>query len=97
MEALIYRPAKTAMQSGRAKADRWVLEYAPVEARRADGLMGWIGSGDPQTLVRLRFETLDQAIAHAEREGISYRVRQPNERRLRVKNYADSFRYREVG
>jgi hypothetical protein len=59
--------------------------------------MGWIGSGDTQIQVRLRFDRLDQAVAHAEREGIAYRVRQPNERRLRAKNYADRFRYRAAG
>lgn len=29
MFAKIYRPAKTAMQSGRAKTQNWVLEFMP--------------------------------------------------------------------
>ena len=97
MEALIYRPAKTATQSGRAKTQQWVLEFPPNQAKRADSLMGWIGSGDTQSQIRLRFDNQEQAVAHAERKGMTYRVRQPNERQLRSKNYADRFRYREVG
>ncbi len=97
MEALIYRPAKTAMQSGRAKMQKWVLEFIPAEARRADSLMGWIGNGDTRAQLRLRFDSLEQAVTHAEREGISYHVRPPNERRVRPKKYADRFRYRKVG
>jgi hypothetical protein len=32
MLARIYRPAKTAMQSGKAKTKDWVLEFEPASA-----------------------------------------------------------------
>ena len=38
MLARIYRPAKTAMQSGQAKTD-WVLEFEPSEKREVEPLM----------------------------------------------------------
>ena len=44
MSARIYSPAKTAMQSGKAKTGYWVLEYDPAEKRRIDPLMGYTSS-----------------------------------------------------
>src|SRR5262245_31117953 len=57
MVARIYRPAKTAMQSGRALTRAWVLEFAPAERKENDPLMGWVGSGDTEQQVRLFFDT----------------------------------------
>ena len=39
--ARIYKPAKTAMQSGTAKTNDWVLDYEPSEPRQVEPLMGW--------------------------------------------------------
>ena len=55
MSARIYQRPKNAMQSGRARTQEWVLEFAPSEARRPDPLMGWAGSGDTQVQVVLTF------------------------------------------
>ena len=46
MEALIYKPAKTAMQSGLANSKQWVLEFTPEVARGMDSMMGWTSSSD---------------------------------------------------
>lgn len=88
----IYQPAKTAMQSGRAKTRRWVLEFEPAAPKVTDPLMGWIGSSDVGGQVRLRFEDREAAIAYAERNGLTYRVQEPHERRVRPRSYADNFR-----
>ena len=93
-EARIFQPAKTAMQSGRANTKKWVLEFEPVEARRADSLMGWIGSGDMRGQVRLRFESKEAAIAYAERNGIDFQVQAPRRRRIRPKSYSDNYSFR---
>ena len=93
MLARIYRPAKTAMQSGKAKTKEWVLEFEPSSPLRPDPLMGWIGSGDTQTQVRLHFETRDEAVAYAGRHDITYDLELPQERRVRPKAYADNFSY----
>jgi len=90
-EARIYQPAKTAMQSGRAKVKNWVLEYEPAEARRADRLMGWISSGDTDSQVRLTFRSKEDAIAFANKKGIDFQVSEPKRRRIRGKNYSDNF------
>jgi hypothetical protein len=55
--------------------------------------MGWIGSADTQKQVRLTFDTKEEAIAYAERSGLTYDVELPHHRRVRPKAYADNFRY----
>jgi hypothetical protein len=91
MVARIYRPAKTATQSGRAKTLRWVLEMEPRSPKAADPLCGWIGSDDPEQQVQLRFPTKEAAIAYARRQGIDYRLHEAHERMVRPKSYADNF------
>lgn len=91
-DVVIYRPAKTAMQSGRAKTRDWVVEFEAASPQRPDPLMGWAGQGDTRTQLRLKFPTREEAVAYAERRGLSYQVREPRDRRLRPKSYADNFR-----
>jgi len=96
MRARIYQPPKTAMQSGRAETHEWVLAFDPASPKRPDPLMGWIGSADTQTQVRLTFATRDEAVAYAERNGVAYELELPHERRIKPKAYADNFRYERV-
>ncbi|WP_144186828.1 ETC complex I subunit [Elioraea rosea] len=94
MRARILRPSKSAMQSGRAKTQEWLLVFAPSEPRRADPLMGWIGSGDTvASQVRLHFPTLEAAEAYARANGIEYVVEPEHRPVLKPKAYADNFRY----
>jgi hypothetical protein len=91
--ARIYQQAKTAMQSGWAGTGEWVLAFEPAERRRTDPLMGWSGSADTQTQVRLRFADRAEAVAYAEKHGLAYEVELPKGRRVRPKAYADNFRF----
>jgi ETC complex I subunit conserved region len=92
MPARIYQRPKTAMQSGQALTDQWLLEFAPAEARRADPLMGWSGSGDTQVQVVLKFASQAEAAAYAEKHGIAASVHATPPRRLKLQTYADNFR-----
>ena len=92
-DVVIYQPAKNAMQSGRATTRKWVLEYDGGVDRRADSVMGWIGSSDTRGQVKMRFDSKDAAISFAERSKLSYRVVEPKARKLVKKNYADKFRW----
>jgi hypothetical protein len=96
LRARIYQPPKTAMQSGFAGTHEWILEYEPAAPRRPDPLMGWIGSSDTQAQVRLRFDTRDEAIGYAEKNGIAYDLELSHARRFRPKAYADNFRYGRI-
>ncbi|HSZ75170.1 MAG TPA: ETC complex I subunit [Rhizomicrobium sp.] len=93
MRARIYRPAKNAMQSGRALTKKWLLEYEPESKRAPDPLMGWTSSSDMLSQVWLDFDTREEAIAYAEKHGIEYQVFEPHEIRRAPKSYADNFRY----
>lgn len=93
MRARIYQPARTAMQSGTAKAKGWVLEFAPASAREVDPLMGWTSSGDTQAQVKLRFDTREAAEAYAAEKGIEVEVTEPKARKpvIRARGYGENF------
>lgn len=91
MVARIYRPSRTATQSGRAKTTYWVLEMEPKSRKEADPLMGWIGSDDTEQQVQIRFPDAESAIAFAKKKGIEYRVLKPRQREVRPKSYAENF------
>ena len=92
MSALIYQRSKNSLQSGKARLDQWVLEFVPSEARHADPLMGWSGSGDTQVQVKLKFPDLVAAEAYARKNGIEYRVLPTPAKSLKIQAYADNFR-----
>jgi hypothetical protein len=93
MTARIYKPAKTAMQSGTAKTKEWVLDYEPEQPREIEPLMGWTSSGDMRQQVQLRFDSAEEAIAYCERQGIAYQVFQSTPPARRVISYADNFAF----
>jgi ETC complex I subunit conserved region len=93
MSARIYSPAKTAMQSGKAKTGHWVLEFEPEKPRKIDPLMGYTTSGDMKSQIRLTFNTREEAVAYAEKHGIAFRVQEPKEAKRRQISYAENFRY----
>ena len=94
MRARIFRRPKTAMQSGQAGTDEWVLEYEPAAPQRNDPLMGWAGSGDTHGQVALQFPTSEEAVSFARAQAIAFDLELPPPvRPLRPKVYADNFRY----
>ena len=92
MAARIFQRSKNAMQSGRARAGEWVLEFESSSRKRPDPLTGWSGGADTQEQVRLTFPTLDAAKAYAERARIDVHVVPPAEVKLKLQSYADNFR-----
>ena len=92
MYARIYRPSRTAMQSGKAKSQDWVLEFEPEYAKRPDPLMGWTSSGNTQaSQVHLNFETKEQAVAYAKEHGIPHQVIETAKAKPNLKAYSDNF------
>ncbi len=95
MFARIFRPAKTAMQSGKSKAEKWVLEFEQREARTIDPLMGWTSGSDMQSnQVRLSFETKEAAIAYAKERNLPHQVIERDDPAPVMKAYSDNFAYR---
>lgn len=93
MSARIYRPARTAMQSGIAKTKHWVLEFTSETAREVDPLMGWTSNADTQAQVRLRFSSKEAALDYARANGIEAVVQEPHKRKPNVRpgGYGDNF------
>ena len=96
MKVRIFKPAKTAMQSGQGNTREWVLEAEP-SPKEVEPLMGWTSSRDTMGQVRLAFATVEEAKAHAEKNGWQYSVETPKARPVRPKAYADNFAYNRVG
>jgi hypothetical protein len=93
MTARIYKPSKTAMQSGFANTKDWVLEFEPEEPRTIEPLMGWTSSGDMLQQVRLKFGTKEEAVAYCEHHGIAYQVFEEKPVSRRIMSYSDNFAF----
>ena len=96
MPARIYKPAKTATQSGLARTKQWLLVFEQDSPREIEPLMGWTSSRDMRQQLRLWFDTKEEAVAYAEREGIAYRVEEPQEMKRRPMSYSDNFKFNRV-
>ena len=93
MLARLYQPAKSAIQSGRARTRKWVLEYEPEQARDIEPLMGWTSSSDMRQQISLDFDTREEAVNYAKSRGIPYQLFEPHKPAPKVKSYSDNFRF----
>ena len=92
MAARIFQRSKNAMQSGKARAGEWILQFESHKPLRPDPLMGWSGGGDTQTQVTLAFPSLEAALAYADKNQIACHVVPPATKKLRLQAYADNFK-----
>lgn len=96
LKARIYRPTKTAMQSGTAKTKYWWLEVLSPEKMPTDPLMGWTSMPDTLREIKLKFPTREAAIAYAQKNRIAFEVIEPHARPQIKKAYADNFAYNKL-
>ena len=89
-KAKIYKPSKTAMQSGLKKFDKWVIEFITNDTY-INPLMGWESSDDTYSEVNLEFSSKDLAIEYAKKNKIDYEVIEPKKRTVIKKSYTDNF------
>ena len=94
-EVRIFKPSKTAMQSGHGNTKEWLLESEP-KPKEIDPLMGWTSSRDTRQQLALHFDSKEQAIAYAEKHGFAYSVLEEQPRAVRRRAYADNFRYDRI-
>jgi len=92
MRAKIFKPSKTAMQSGRANTKLWSLVLSDDSKTSKDGLMGWHGGSSTVNQVKLKFSTKEEAIDYAKRNNLYYEVLESSERKVISKSYADNFK-----
>ena len=91
MFAIIYSPAKSAMQAGTAKEDVCLLKFDQQYAKMIEPLMGYTSSIDTQGQVCLTFPSKEHAINFAEKNAIPYRVQNKKEMVRAKLSYADNF------
>ena len=89
-KAKIYKPSKTAMQSGERNTKKWILEFDTLNTG-INPLMGWETSKDTMSEVKLEFSTKDQAINYAKKNNIDYYIIEPQKRKIIKKSYSDNF------
>ena len=89
-KAKIYRPTKTAMQSGLKKTDKWIIEFITKDTS-INPLMGWESSDDTYSEINLQFSTKELAIEYAKKNNIDFELIEPNKRKVTLKSYADNF------
>lgn len=93
MVARIYQPTKNPMQSGRGKTGNWVLEYVRETPRKIEPLMGYTSSTDMKQQIKLNFDSQEDAVAYAERNGIAYQLANQKQRKIRMTSYSDNFKF----
>ena len=97
MSARIFRPTKSATQSGAGRTKRWHLVYTPATPRGVDPLMGWTSSDDMNSQIRLNFDSKEEAVAYAQRNGIDYTIEEPKAGTPRTIAYSDNFKPGRIG
>jgi hypothetical protein len=89
-KARIYIPTKTAMQSGRGKQKKWLLEFETKDPSTSP-LMGWESSTDTLSEIKLEFSSKDKAIEYAQKNNIEFKLTNPSKKKFIIKSYADNF------
>jgi hypothetical protein len=92
MKAKIYKPSKTAMQSGRSKYNKWVLKFSDKKNQLKDTMMGWNGGSSTVSQIELKFSSKEEAVSYAKKNSIDYEVLETSERKVINKSYADNFK-----
>lgn len=91
MTIKIYKPSKTAMQSGNGKSKKWLAEYISEVETSKDNLMGWNSSADTKSQIKIFFDTKDQAVEWAKNNDYQYFIEEPRKRKIKIKSYASNF------
>jgi len=88
--AKIYKPSKTAMQSGKRNTKRWILEF-DTSNKGINPLTGWETSKDTMSEVKLDFLSKEEATNYAKKNNIDYYIVEPQKQKIIKKSYTDNF------
>jgi len=88
--ARIYKPSKTAMQSGRRNTKNWILQFDTLNTG-INPLMGWENSKDTMSEVKLEFSSKEEAINYVKKNEIDYYIVEPQKPKTIKKSYTDNF------
>ena len=92
MKVLIFKPAKTTMQSGKAGTSKWLIKYIEQEKTRStNNVMGWTSSDNTETQIKLKFNSKEEAIKYAMEQDYDYIVEEPELAKVKKKSYSSNF------
>ena len=89
-KAKIYKPSKTAMQSGKRNSKKWLLKFDTLDTE-INPLMGWESSRDTMSEVKLEFSSKEEAINYVKKNNIEYYIVEPEKSKIIKKSYSDNF------
>ena len=89
-KAIIFKPSKTAVQSGIANTNKWIFKYITKDPG-VNPLMGWESSSDTLTELKLEYSSKDKAIEYAKKNKIKFEIIESKEKKFIKKSYADNF------
>jgi NADH dehydrogenase len=92
IKARLYQPSKSAMQSGKAKTNYWILQFIGSSEKLIDPLMGWVGSTNTLQQIQLKFDSISAALLYARKHNITLSVEKPRIHKVRLQSYGDKFR-----
>lgn len=92
MKVKIFRPTKSAMQSGKKNTKKWLVQ--PIEEaniRSVDKIMGWISANDTSSQLHFEFPSKEEAIKFATKKGFEYEIEEPKNSSVKPKSYSANF------
>jgi len=92
MHAIIYKPTRSASQSGKANHNHWLMRFVHDGTRKIEPVMGWTSTKDMMQEVIMRFVSLDSAMKYAKKNNIEYEVTPAQEHKLIIRSYAENFK-----
>jgi hypothetical protein len=92
MNVRILKPTKSPEQSPKA-SDIWVMEFVNNgHGKFKEPLMGRTSSIDMTNEVRLKFKSMESAVAFAQSKNYPFELIMPKIPKIKPKNYASNFR-----
>lgn len=92
MSAIIYKPTRSASQSGKANTEKWLLKFIHNGTRKIEPVMGWTSSRDMMQEVILKFNSQEEAEKYAQKNNIAYQVVENKEHKMILRSYAENFK-----
>lgn len=92
MKFRIFRPSKSAMQSGKKNTKKWLM--LPIEEkniRSVNPLTGWVSASDTSSQFRFEFATKDEAIEFAKSRNFKYEIEEEHLPTITPKSYSANF------
>lgn len=92
MKVKIFRPTKSATQSGKKNTKKWlVLPIEEQNIRSINSLTGWISADNTSSQLKFEFQNKKDAIKFAKESNFDYIVEEPEISKVKAKSYAANF------